>query len=346
MNSTINHINSKTEALGRLIDVGETYLIISRNSTSITDSKIDAGLTNLINDIAGVEYVLPQKIFKAILTTNSTNRAVLVRVVEDVSGFLRLRNAYVNGTIAKGREEVNTGEVLARTADIAPNTTIILSVNGKNVSFKVVGIYRTQSQLDGEILIPLTAIKNFTTVNSELSIIEFTLKPGIDRRSVLTSLAEKLPTSVQIIKIQQPGVFMQKVNMQTITFLNVWSIAVYAVIAVASYIITAHLTAESAYELAMLRALGAGKWRILILVVDYIVVVAILGSILGIALGVAGTQVASTLLRWLHPTMEVSPFLQAEQALNTIILTLASSVFGCAIPAYRSARIRYVEQPL
>jgi len=52
---------------------------------------------------------------------------------------------------------------------------------------------------------------------------------------------------------------MQEMNVQTLNFLGIWSLAVYAVVVVASYVIAARLMAESSYELAMLKALGAKR---------------------------------------------------------------------------------------
>ncbi|MEM1570209.1 MAG: hypothetical protein QXT14_08045 [Candidatus Bathyarchaeia archaeon] len=85
-------------------------------------------------------------------------------------------------------------------------------------------------------------------------------------------MTEKLPPSIRIVKVQQPSTFMQHVNMQTLVFLNFWSLIVHAVIAVSSYVITAQLTEESAYELAMLKALGASKRQILALIVCCVII--------------------------------------------------------------------------
>jgi putative ABC transport system permease protein len=210
----------------------------------------------------------------------------------------------------------------------------------------VAGVFRSQIELHSEILIPLNAYSSLSTADDKISIIEFTLKEGVDRTEALNNIAEKLPASVLIVKVQQPSAFMQRVNAQTAAFLDIWTLAVYIVVAAASYIITARLTAESAYELAMFKALGAGKSQIVTFIMSHTALTAFLGAILGTALGVAAAQTALTLLRWLTPTTEITPFLQAEQALKTIALTLASAVLGSAVPAVTAARLDYVEQPL
>jgi len=47
-----------------------------------------------------------------------------------------------------------------------------------------------------------------------------------------------------------------------------------------------------------------------------------------------------------QPSIDVAPFLMVEQALQILLLALASSILGCACPALKAARARYVEQQL
>jgi ABC-type lipoprotein release transport system permease subunit len=52
------------------------------------------------------------------------------------------------------------------------------------------------------------------------------------------------------------------------------------------------------------------------------------------------------MLRWIHPSIEVAPFLKVDQALQILLLALVSSILGCAFPALKATRARYVEQQL
>jgi len=345
MNSIVNHINSQAEVLGGYVNVGGTFLILSRNSTSITNSKIDAELTSLLNNITDVKYTLPQRALTATLITDSGNHTILMRGIENVSSFLKLREAYVNGTSAKSEAEANVGEILARLAAIDLGDELNLTVDNTALKVKVVGVVKTLTQNDAELIVPMESVYHLTGNNSEISVIEFTLKEDVKEEAIL-NLIKLLPKDVKIVKAQQPKEFMQDINSQTLTFLNLWSITVYTVVAAASYVVTTRLMGESSYELAMLRALGAKKRLLFTLVLTYIAAVTLLGSILGVALGTAGTQIASTMLRWIWTSVEVNPFLEPSQALQTLLLTLASSTLGCLYPTFRCARKGYMEQPL
>ena len=346
MNAALNYINSQAETLGELVNLGGTYLILSRNSTSTTNSSINAELATRLSNLTYVKYVVPQRILTANVTTESSSQTILVSGVEDVNSFLKLRRAYVNGTTAKTETDANIGEILAGSTSIKLGDEVNLTVDNSILKVKVVGIIRTQTQTDAELTTTMDAINHLAGDNGTLSLIEFALKEGVKSEEAIDNITQLLPENVKIVKTQQPNEFMQGINSQTMAFLNLWSIAVYAVVAAASYVVATRLIAESTYELATLKTLGAKTKLLFTMVIAYTAITALIGSILGIALGVAGTQTVSTILMWIRPSVEVTPFLEAPQALQTLLLTLTSSIIGCAYPAFKAAHTRYTEQQL
>ena len=344
VNSIVNYVCFQAVVMEGFVSVGETYLVLDRNSTALTDSMVDVELTALLKNITGIKYVLPQRILTASINF-SGNKTVTVRGVDDVSFFLKLRGAYVNGTAAKDGVEANVGEMLAKAFSISRGDEINLILGENLLRVKVVGIFRTQTQCDIEVIVPTEALIHLTGNGTRPSMIEFSFKENVSREAVY-HIIQLLPKDVRVVKVQQLREFVHEMNAQTLAFLNIWSIAVYAVVAAASHIIATRLVAESMYELAMLKVLGAKRHLIFTLVLAYTIVVALAGSILGISLGTAGAQVASTFFRWVQSDVDVAPFLEAWQALQMLMLTLASSILGCIYPALKSARTRYVEQPL
>jgi len=345
-NSIINYLNFQAETLANLVNPAGTYIILDGNANALTDSRIDISLADKLSNFSYVKQVLPQKMLAANLTTNSGNQTIQVKGVGDVSSFLKTRRAYINGTAAKNWTEADVGEILARASSISLGDEVGLSVGARKVKVKVVGIFRSQTQCDAELVIPIETANTLTGNNETVSFIEFTLKEDANPKEALSQITQLLPENVKLIQTQQLKEFAQQMNMQTLAFLNVLSIAVYAVVAAASYVIATRLITESSYELAMLRALGSKKRLIFTLVLTQTTAVAFLGSILGVALGTAGAQTASTMLRWIQPSVDITPFLKLEQALQALILTLASSFLGCVYPALKSARTKYMEQLL
>ncbi|MEM2302433.1 MAG: FtsX-like permease family protein [Sulfolobales archaeon] len=336
MTSVANYVGSQPGVLAGSVRVGGSYLILGRGADGLIDSRVDSGLVGLFSGVKGVSYVFPQRVFESSLHTGSGDLGVRVRAVDRLGDYLRHYGASVRGSPAKGVYEACVGEVLARIAGVDVNSTLRLSLDGRDTSFTVSCVYRSRSALDSEILVPLTMARG-----SELSIIEFVIDRGASEAEVLGYLGKTLPSSVRIVKVQQLDVFLSDMNSQTMGLLGFWSSMVYASVFVASYVITTRLVLESSYELSVLRALGAGRRYILASLLVYIVIVAIAGSALGIAIGVVGAQVISTTLRWAQLGIELAPFLKPEQAAWISMLTILSSILGSLYPALRFIHERY-----
>jgi ABC-type lipoprotein release transport system permease subunit len=192
---------------------------------------------------------------------------------------------------------------------------------------------------------PLTTLQNITRSDSTVSLIEFSLKnPDINNKA-LTNITQSLPNNVKITKVQQVAQFAQAVNDQTVNFINIWSIAIYAVVIAASYVIATRIINEAKYELYMLRSLGTKKKSTLTLIVTHTVAVVFVGSVVGLALGIVGTQMASTGIRWVWDNSLLAPFLQPIQAVEILLLALASSLIGTIYPAIQATRSMEKEQP-
>jgi ABC-type lipoprotein release transport system permease subunit len=344
-NAIVNYLNLQSETIAGLVNPSGTYLILSSNSTALTDSRLPSDLSAKISNLSYVKNVFPQKMFTANLTTNSSI-TIMIRGVEDISGFLKTREAYINGTIAKNWTEANAGELLARALSIRLGDEIGIALSEKNVKVKVVGIFRSQTQCDTELLVYMKTANILAGNNLTISFIEFSLKDNVNSREALSQITQLLPENTKLIQAQQLKTFAQQINMQVVNFLNIWSIAVYAAVATASYIVSTRLIIELSYELSILKALGAKKHQIFTLMLAYIATIAFLSSILGISLGIAGTQTLSTMLRWMLQNVDITPFLEVEQAIQTLLLTFISSIIGCIYPIIKSARTSYVEQTL
>lgn len=344
MNSIMNHIRAESQALSRLVNIKGTYLILSENTTSITMSRIDPELTSQVSGLSDIRQVFPQKILMMEVGSTYNTSSVYVRSVENIQEFLTFKNAYINGVVAESVGEANVGEVLARILKINLHDKINLTTGGSTLQVEVVGVFTTIAELDVEIVVPMETF-NSLHLDDALSMIEFTFKDDFEEEA-LNRLTQQLPGNVKIIKVQQLSGFVSEVNGQILKFMGFWSSIVYTVVAVASYVVATRIVAESSYELAMLKALGTNKRQIFSLVLTSTVVLALLGSIFGISLGLVGVQVASTALRWITANIDVSPFIQLEETLQILLLTLASSIVGCLYPAYKAAHTMYMEQNL
>lgn len=339
--SVVNHVNSQTETLSKLKGTGETFLLMSKNSTSITQSKLSTELIQVLDKNDAVRYVLPQKIFAATIIVASNNYTVLVRGVNTTT-FFQIRHAYVNGSVADGMQ-ANVGEILTRIASIHDGDRIRIALEDKTVTVEVPGIVQTRTQSDTELIVPMN-VANLLNQDKKVSIIEFSLKSNGNQE--IGHISELLPTDVKIVETQQTETFVQDVNIQTLYFLSLWSIPVYAVVTATAYMITTRLTIESSYELTMFKALGAKRTQIFKLILFVTLIITSLGTILGIAIGLAGAQIISTIIQWAWKGIQIAPFLEVQQTTQIILFALASSVLGCVYPAVKAVRKTYAELQL
>ena len=343
--SIVNHVDSYAQALGALVGLGRTYLVLSKGASSVADSRVDAELASKLRGLGYFDYVLAQRTAKVNVSSCSGNALVSVRGVEGVGDFLRARGAQLSGAIARERTEAVAGEVLANALSLGLGAELVLAAGERRVGVRVVGVFRSQTQSDSELVVPMEALSELLG-DDAASVIELVLKAGADRSEALGRLARLLPEDVELVQVQQMGELARQVGSEALSFLSAWSLIVYAAIAVASHAIASRLVVESGYELAMLRALGAKRSDVLALVLAYTAMIALASSVLGIAVGTAGAQVVSKALRWIRPDIDMAPFLVVEQALQILLLALASSILGCACPALKATRARYVEQQL
>jgi len=192
-------------------------------------------------------------------------------------------------------------------------------------------------EIDTQITIPLSTLQTITQ-NNQISYVELTLKDPNQANQVLTNLTQTLPPNTKITSLQQVTAFVADINNQTATFIDVWSIAIYIVVIGASYLLVARVVNESRYDLYILRTLGAKKTATFSLILIYALTLAFLGALIGFSLGLVGTQTASTLIRWTSGNAFLSPFLEVNQVLQLLLLTLTSALIGSLYPAIKTAQ--------
>ncbi|MEM4700197.1 MAG: ABC transporter permease [Candidatus Nezhaarchaeales archaeon] len=340
--SIVSFLNAQVESLASLRYPAGRYIIMRGDSAG--ECGLDIQLLDSLSSIQYLDSIIAESLFWSSVTAGSTRIEAPVRGVSDVEKFLSARGARLSGSVARSAGEAVVGWIVAEACSIGVGEEVLLTRGAKSASVVVVGIFRAQSEIDSEIVVPMEAALNLA--GGCVSLIEFSLRGGASAEGALAELSMALPEGARIVQAQQPVLFAQQVNAQLLNFLSFWSLVVCAVVASASYVIAARLVEESSYEILMLRALGVGRARLFALIMLYIATVAALGSILGMSIGLAGVQVTSTVLSWLTPSMRITPMLELRQVAWILSATLLSSTIGCLAPAYGATKVRYTEKLL
>jgi putative ABC transport system permease protein len=344
--SLVNNVNSQTTALTQIANKGKTYIAMDATADSVIDSKVDPAVVALLQSRTDIEAVAAQTFLQATLHTSSGTHSVILCGVQSPETFLKTLNANINGTYAANQTQINVGEILANLYNCSLGEEISLAVDNRIVNVTITGIVRTSTQVDSEIVLPPSVFDALSARNCSVSIVGFTPKNADDADVLIASLSSVLPANVEVVEVQQLAAFAVDVNSQILSFLNLWSVVVYVVVVAASYIVASRLIAEASYELAMIKTLGGKRQFLFQIVLTHTVVVALFGSILGLAIGLAGAQVVSTGVRWVWSSMQVTPFLEASQTLQIISIAFVASIVGCFYPALKATHTTPMESPL
>lgn len=340
VSSVVNYLNAQVELLAGLSSYSERFVVV--NGSSISDSKLDVKLLYQLRSLQRLDSIVLEKYAWVKALFNSTLMEVPVRGVDSVESLLKARGARLNGSLARSMGEAVIGELLANSHSIGIGAEMILTYNAQNFTVTVVGLFRSRTEIDSEVIVPLETIFNLTDERLA-SLIEFSVKRGANVEETLIEVSRALPEGVRVVQVRQPATFAQQINVQTVNFLGFWSIAVYAVIASASYVAANELVRESKYEISLTKVLGARGKRIFTLILLCTIVVATLSSIIGISIGLVGTQMVSAALSWLTASIRIEPFLEPLQATWISFTTLLSTMIGCLYPAYKAIRVKYAE---
>lgn len=147
MNTIVNFIDSQTSAIGQLARVGNKYLVLSKNCTSLSGSYIGRETEDAFNS-DGIGSFFAQKIFNGNLQTALGNYTVAIRGVENLTAYFKAQSASVNGTTAKNANEADVGVLLANIVALDKNDYANVTFGNVSLTVKIVGVTRTQTQLE------------------------------------------------------------------------------------------------------------------------------------------------------------------------------------------------------
>ncbi|HTN81135.1 MAG TPA: FtsX-like permease family protein [Acidimicrobiales bacterium] len=255
--------------------------------------------------------------------------------------------------IVEGRAPVGFDEILidkgaADRGDFKVGQRVKVLLKGPTQEFTIVGIARfgTVDSPAGASFVSFT-INTAQQVLSEpgqIDSISAVAQPGVSQEQLAANIEKVVPANVQVLTGEQITKENQNDIKQNLRFFNVF-LLVFAGVAVfvgmfIIYNTFSILVAQRNRELALLRAIGAGRRQVLTSVLVEGVVVGLIASIVGLGLGVLVaiglTNVLSALGFDLPTgTIVVLPRTIIVSLLVGVVITVASAL----LPAIRASRI-------
>ena len=233
-----------------------------------------------------------------------------------------------------------------------------------NLSFKVVGIYKSRGEGNGSAYSAYSAIKSIYGANSpSLGSIEFTFH-GLntekanenfekDYRRRLNGMHQAHPEDKRAIWIWNNYTqSMQMDNGITIIHTFLWVIGLFTLLSgiVGVSNIMLITVKERTHEFGIRKAIGAKPWSILRLIITESVIITTLFGYAGMLCGVAANEYMDATLGhevtdlgvekitlFVDPTVGLDVCLEA-----TMVMIIAGTIAGL-IPAYKASRIRPIE---
>jgi len=217
---------------------------------------------------------------------------------------------------------------------------IKLGILNRTIILPVGGIFKSNTEMDS------MAIVNFNILNKTLGNINYAslVIVGLKNFSYMNNLVQFInENKLKILNLNFTQIFVQGINNQILEILNLWYIMIFIALIFLSYIITIKVIRDNSNELIMIRIIGLNRRNMIMLILIFISLISFTSSIIGISLGLVGSQIISTMFHWFLKNVYISPFISLYQLVYFVMITIISSLIGSIFPVFKYAKIKYIE---
>ncbi len=245
----------------------------------------------------------------------------------------------IEGAAPARADEVLLGDLIAQQYKLLPGDTI--SYGQPQRAFRISGVLkRTNSEEDSAVFMPIGTVQELTGKPGLVTSIGVRAKHPLMVDSIRDQLAFAVP-GIQIVTISQISENLS--NLFAATWSLTLAIAILVTIISVMGIINSALiiTFERAAEIGMMRAIGASRGNIFLWTLSEVAILFGLGTLGGILLSLAGSDLLEALVRRLTPYAPSGKMMGFEPALGALILALffLISLLTGFYPAWKSSRV-------
>lgn len=245
----------------------------------------------------------------------------------------------IDGALPGKADEVLLGDLLAQQYKLHPGDTI--SYGPPPRTFRVSGVLkRTNSEEDSAVFMPIQTVQEMIAKPGLVTSIGVRARHSLMVDSIRDQLSYAIP-GIQIVTISQISENLS--NLFASTWALTFSIAILvSLISVLGIINSALIiTFERAAEIGLLRAIGASRRDIFLWTLSEVAILFCIGSLSGILLSLAGSDLIEALVRRITPYVPSGKMIGFEPALGAMIFTVffVVSIFAGFYPAWKSSRV-------
>ncbi|MFZ5828861.1 MAG: ABC transporter permease [Planctomycetota bacterium] len=256
-------------------------------------------------------------------------------------------------TLAEGRIfERNQAAVLlestfARSLGVKVGDTIKMLTNRSMQPVAVVGLLKPQGaaalRFSGMVFLPLSTAQYFFTASKQLDSIQVVLDENADIDAVQQAIAANLPTGISVRRPVARSQVMEETLLsseEALRLTTAFSLLLAAFIILNTFLMS---IGERRRQLAIMRAIGATRSQIRRMVFGESVILGLLGTALGVVVGIGGAYVLSRALTDLMQVHQPPMRITALPIGLALAFGLLISVLGAFMPARRAARLSPME---
>jgi putative ABC transport system permease protein len=312
---------------------GIDLVVVRAGSTNQLSSSLDVRLGERLKRIEGVADVAP-----SLMDTVAFEEQNLASVLVDgwVPGSLLFRGLHLlDGRPLRSDDgrAVMLGRVLAMTLGKKAGDQV--SFAGE--PFQVAGVFESESWFEnGALIMPLPTLQKM--MGREDQVTGFVIAATASDAASISALRRRIESSITGVAATPARDHVQSDTQIRLSKAMAWTTAAVALILGSVGMLNTMLMSifERTREIGILRAVGWRRRRVLALVLGEAVVIALLGTILGMLLAVLGLRALT-----MAPTARgfINPSLPPEVVLIALVMGVGLSVLGGLYPALRAAAL-------
>ncbi len=358
----------RAELTGRILGLNGHMNVVS-NTGALRDYD---QWVKILQDVEGVEVVLPQVEKQALFSVNGASTGVMVRGLsqDNFNNKPVLNDSIVDGDMDafNAGNGIIIGRELARQYRLFPGDEVVmLSPQGKaspfgtiprSRRFEVSAVFDVEmyEYNQGFVFMPLLAAQQFFDLKDAVNTIEmFTIDPQ-KTQDYMDVIMAQIPSSLRIYDWRQSnGSFFNALQVER----NVMFLILTLIILVAAFNIVSSmimLVKDKAKDIAILRTIGASRKSMLKIFILTGGMIGVAGTAAGAILGIGFATNIETIRQWLQGLTGTELFsaeiyfltqlpakVEWTEVVSVIVMALVISLLATLYPAWRAAKLDPVE---
>jgi putative ABC transport system permease protein len=316
---------------------GIDLVVVRAGSSNQLSSSLDVRMGDALRKIEGVAEVSP-----SLVDTVGFEEKNLVAVL--VNGWMPESRLFQGVRLIDGRaiqegddKVVMLGRVVALTLEKKAGDPLQIA----GVPFQVVGIFESDSWFEnGGIVLPLQTLQHM--MGKEGQVTGFLVRAASSESKFINELRHRIESTVSGVAATPARDHVESDTQIRLAKAMAWTTAAVALILGSVGMLNTMLMSifERTREIGILRAVGWRRRRVLQLVLGEALVIALMGTVLGMVLAAVGLRAIT-----MAPTARgfINPNLPPEVLLIALAMGVGLSLLGGLYPAVRAASLEPTE---